>query len=120
MVRSTRRLGVLVAVAAVAVLAVGQAGAAAAAPGNPGSPRYIQGSSGIGDPYFPLTGNGGIDVTHYDLTLHYMPPAPAPAALEGTLTATRSSTSPQRRTWTSSISICAVSPQPGCQSTTRR
>ncbi|HEY5248010.1 MAG TPA: M1 family metallopeptidase [Dermatophilaceae bacterium] len=72
--------------AAVVALAVGQGGAAAA-PGNPGAPRYTQGSSGIGDPYFPLTGNGGIDVTHYDLTLHYTPPAPAPAPLEGTLKA---------------------------------
>jgi len=73
----------------VAALVVGQAGATAA-PGDPGSPSYTQGSSGIGDAYFPLTGNGGIDVTHYDLTLHYTPPAPAPAPLEGALKATAS------------------------------
>jgi aminopeptidase N len=29
------------------------------------------GSSGIGDPYFPLDGNGGIDVTHYDIHDRY-------------------------------------------------
>ncbi|MFJ3670999.1 M1 family metallopeptidase [Streptomyces sp. NPDC090106] len=37
---------------------------AAAAPPSPGS-------SGAGDPYFPLAGNGGYDVRHYDLTLRY-------------------------------------------------
>ena len=26
-----------------------------------------QGRPGIGDPYFPLDGNGGYDVSHYDL-----------------------------------------------------
>jgi len=80
-------IGALAAASAVAALAVGQVGAAAA-PGDPGSPRYTQGSAGIGDPYFPLAGNGGIDVTHYDLELHYTPPAPEPAPLEGTLDAT--------------------------------
>ncbi|MEU2061039.1 M1 family metallopeptidase [Streptomyces sp. NPDC013455] len=29
------------------------------------------GASGAGDPYFPLSGNGGYDVRHYDLTLRY-------------------------------------------------
>lgn len=29
------------------------------------------GGSGAGDPYFPLEGNGGYDVRHYDLTLGY-------------------------------------------------
>ncbi len=70
-----------------AALVAGQVGAAAA-PGDPGSPRYTEGSAGIGDPYFPFAGNGGIDVTHYDLKLRYTPPAPAPAPLEGTLKAT--------------------------------
>ncbi|TDD61394.1 M1 family peptidase [Kribbella antibiotica] len=36
-----------------------------AAPG-PGAP-------GIGDPYFPLAGNGGYDVSHYDISLKYQP-----------------------------------------------
>ncbi|MFF4466312.1 M1 family metallopeptidase [Streptomyces mirabilis] len=31
------------------------------------------GSSGAGDAYFPLSGNGGYDVRHYDLTLGYDP-----------------------------------------------
>ncbi|MEU7059496.1 M1 family metallopeptidase [Streptomyces sp. NPDC046197] len=31
------------------------------------------GSSGAGDPYFPLAGNGGYHVAHYDLTLGYDP-----------------------------------------------
>ncbi|MFJ4201396.1 M1 family metallopeptidase [Streptomyces sviceus] len=31
------------------------------------------GSSGAGDPYFPLAGNGGYHVGHYDLTLRYDP-----------------------------------------------
>ena len=39
---------------------------AQAAP-DPGGP----GSAGIGDPYFPLAGNGGYDVGHYGLTLGY-------------------------------------------------
>jgi hypothetical protein len=57
MMGRTQRLRVVMGTAAVVALAVGQGGAAAA-PGNPGAPRYTQGSSGIGDPYFPLTGNG--------------------------------------------------------------
>ena len=31
------------------------------------------GASGVGDPYFPLEGNGGYDVGHYDLDLSYTP-----------------------------------------------
>ncbi|MCT9081005.1 M1 family metallopeptidase [Streptomyces fulvoviolaceus] len=31
------------------------------------------GSSGVGDPYFPLAGNGGYHVGHYGLTLRYDP-----------------------------------------------
>lgn len=34
------------------------------------------GSSGLGDPFFPLAGNGGYDVRHYALTIGY-DPAPA-------------------------------------------
>ncbi|MHA5048630.1 M1 family metallopeptidase [Streptomyces sp. SD15] len=33
------------------------------------------GASGVRDPYFPKMGNGGYDVTHYDLTLAYDPQA---------------------------------------------
>ena len=44
---------------------------AAAHPGNhdPGTP----GAAGIGDPYFPLYGNGGYDARHYDLDVRYDP-----------------------------------------------
>jgi aminopeptidase N len=39
------------------------ASTASAAPGAPG----------IGDPYYPLDGNGGYDVSHYDIRLNYNP-----------------------------------------------
>ena len=48
-----------------ALLALAQPAAARAAFG-PGSP-------GLGDPFFPLAGNGGYDIAHYDLTLGYDP-----------------------------------------------
>ena len=40
---------------------------------GPSGPRALAapappGAAGIGDPYFPLEGNGGYDVRHYDLT----------------------------------------------------
>ena len=44
-------------------------GVALAAPPN----AFPAGSSGIGDPYFPLDGNGGYDVQHYDLDVSYDP-----------------------------------------------
>ncbi|MDH6629549.1 aminopeptidase N [Streptomyces sp. LBL] len=53
---------VTVPVALAALLAA--AGPAAAGP---------LGAAGVGDPYFPLAGNGGYDVAHYDLTLRYDP-----------------------------------------------
>ena len=31
------------------------------------------GAAGLGDPYFPYYGNGGYDVAHYALRLHYEP-----------------------------------------------
>jgi aminopeptidase N len=34
---------------------------------------YTSGAAGIGDPYFPLDGNGGYDVQHYALDLSYEP-----------------------------------------------
>src|SRR6478672_9107102 len=54
------------AVAGAAVLAGGAV--ALAAVFSPGAP-------GLGDPYFPLGGNGGYDVQHYGLTLAYDPSA---------------------------------------------
>ncbi|MGW1290331.1 M1 family peptidase, partial [Streptomyces sp. NPDC002586] len=34
---------------------------------------YAPGAPGIGDPYYPDYGNGGYDVSHYDLRLQYQP-----------------------------------------------
>ncbi|NUR66328.1 MAG: M1 family metallopeptidase [Streptomyces sp.] len=47
------------------------------------------GSSGAGDPYFPLAGNGGYHVHHYDLTLRY---DPASRHLDGTAVLTARAT----------------------------
>jgi hypothetical protein len=44
---------------------------------------YEPGASGIGDPYYPAYGNGGYDVSHYDLRLKYQPETDR---LEGTAT----------------------------------
>jgi Peptidase family M1 domain/Peptidase M1 N-terminal domain/Immune inhibitor A peptidase M6 len=52
-----------------AALAVGP-GVAGAGSG-PGS--FSPGAPGAGDPYFPLDGNGGYDVDHYDLRIRYDP-----------------------------------------------
>ncbi|GAA2663355.1 MULTISPECIES: M1 family metallopeptidase [Actinosynnema] len=60
-----------VALASSLLLLSGVAGAAA-----PGAP-------GIGDPYFPKAGNGGYDVSHYDIRLNY---EPAGDRLSGTTT----------------------------------
>ena len=38
-----------------------------------GAQSYVPGAAGIGDPYFPLEGNGGYDVGHYDLSFSYDP-----------------------------------------------
>ncbi|MEU3950218.1 M1 family metallopeptidase [Streptomyces sp. NPDC029526] len=45
--------------------------------------------SGVGDPYFPQSGNGGYDVAHYDLDLAY---DPGPHHLAGTATVTARAT----------------------------
>jgi hypothetical protein len=44
-----------------------------ASAGNRGP--FTAGAPGIGDPYFPLAGNGGYDVGHYLLDINYDPPA---------------------------------------------
>ncbi len=49
------------------VLAVSVVPGSAAGP----APRLLDGSPGIGDPYFPQDGNGGIDVLHYDIRDRY-------------------------------------------------
>jgi hypothetical protein len=38
-----------------------------------GAESFAPGAAGIGDPYFPLEGNGGYDVRHYDLSFSYDP-----------------------------------------------
>ncbi|MEH0474450.1 M1 family metallopeptidase [Streptomyces sp. B21-097] len=47
------------------------------------------GTAGVGDPYFPLAGNGGYHVSHYDLTLRY---DPAGRHLDGTAVLTARAT----------------------------
>jgi aminopeptidase N len=48
-------------------------------------PQFTPGATGIGDPYFPLEGNGGYDAQHYDLALSY---DPTTKRLDGTATIT--------------------------------
>lgn len=50
---------------------------------------FAPGASGIGDPYYPDYGNGGYDVSHYDLRLKYQPKTDL---LEGTATILATST----------------------------
>jgi len=51
--------------------------------------RYVDGSRGLGDPYFPAAGNGGYDVVHYGLKLDYVP---ATRTLTGVATVTATAT----------------------------
>jgi len=44
---------------------------------------FTPGAPGLGDPFFPLAGNGGYDVTNYALRLGY---DPATNHLDGTVT----------------------------------
>jgi aminopeptidase N len=48
-------------------------GALALAPGAMAAGGFTPGSDGLGDPMFPLAGNGGYDVANYSLTLDYTP-----------------------------------------------
>ncbi|KUN89409.1 metallopeptidase [Streptomyces bungoensis] len=57
-----RREAVLATVPVAVAALLGAAGPAAAG---------TTGAAGAGDPYFPLSGNGGYHVSHYDLTLGY-------------------------------------------------
>ena len=42
-------------------------------PSIAGAGTFEPGATGIGDGYFPFDGNGGYDVTHYDLRISYDP-----------------------------------------------
>ncbi|MGW4487475.1 M1 family metallopeptidase [Amycolatopsis sp. NPDC004368] len=55
--------------------------AADAAPAR--EPLYSPGAQGAGDPYFPDMGNGGYDVSHYDIRLAF---DPATKAIDATTT----------------------------------
>jgi aminopeptidase N len=71
-----------------------------AAPAPPPGPAptsaspYRPGADGIGDAYFPLDGNGGYDVAHYDLELAYEPET---GELAGRATITAAATQPLSR-----------------------
>jgi aminopeptidase N len=57
-----------------------------AAYAGPEAPAPFQaGAPGIGDDYFPRSGNGGYDVKHYDLDLRYRPPEAGAAPDRGHL-----------------------------------
>ena len=75
--RRVVRVGVLALSLSLVLMAVGLASPAVAGNGfRPGSP-------GLGDPFFPLAGNGGYDVSHYSLRFAY---DPATVHLDGTAT----------------------------------
>jgi aminopeptidase N len=46
--------------------------AAVAAPSAAGAAPLVAGAPGLGDPYYPLAGNGGYNVRHYSLHLDYL------------------------------------------------
>ena len=56
---------------AVALVSALVAGLTTAVPATAGPALLEHGSAGIGDPYFPLDGNGGIDVLRYDVHDRY-------------------------------------------------
>ncbi len=77
---------------------------ASAAARSPGAP-------GIGDPYYPAYGDGGYDVSHYDLRLKYRPDTDR---LEGTATGPwPTSSGTPRRSPASRRPRCST---PGCSS----
>jgi len=63
-------------------LAVAVACFAFPVPAAHAAPAGGPGAAGVGDPYFPLEGNGGYDVRHYDLSFSY---DPATDRLDGTM-----------------------------------
>src|SRR6266487_5451849 len=69
------------------VLAVGALGIAV--PVRAAADDFVAGAPGVGDPFFPLAGNGGYDFTHYSLGLDY---DPATHQLDGTATISATAT----------------------------
>ena len=82
----SRRIRSAVAAAAACAVVVGLVVASPAAQARPTAP-YTPGAPGVGDPYFPLEGNGGYDVGHYTLDLTYHPDSHLLAGTD-TITAT--------------------------------
>jgi aminopeptidase N len=62
-------------------------------PSAPSAPSFVdedgRGADGLGDPYFPRAGNGGYDVTGYDIQIRY---DPSTDRLEGHTTITAQAT----------------------------
>ncbi|NDU73653.1 M1 family peptidase [Actinomadura sp. DSM 109109] len=87
-IRSRAIPGRMLPLAVAAVVAVALAPAASAA-GQGHHGRFTPGAPGVGDPYFPLEGNGGYDVRHYSLDLRYDPDHDQ---LDGTVTVTARAT----------------------------
>ncbi|MGS2808480.1 M1 family metallopeptidase [Nocardia sp. MW-W600-9] len=56
-----------------------------------GADPGLIGAPGLGDPYYPLDGNGGYDVAHYDVSVDY---DPATYVLRGTATIDARATQP--------------------------
>jgi aminopeptidase N len=70
--RADRRRGYPLIIGAVALgLVAATNPAASAAPGR--ASQFSPGAPGAGDPYFPDMGNGGYDVSHYDIRLAFNP-----------------------------------------------
>jgi len=65
-VRRSRLATACAAGLAAVLVATSPAAATSGGPARPGAP-------GLGDPYFPTYGNGGYDVSHYDLAVRYQP-----------------------------------------------
>ena len=72
MARSTRFMPVLAGAVAMTTLAL-FAPAAGADDSGQKNGRFTAGAPGVGDVYYPLAGNGGYDVEHYDISGRYDP-----------------------------------------------
>ncbi|MBF6332950.1 M1 family metallopeptidase [Nocardia transvalensis] len=71
--RNLRRQTCLVIAAALVCGPIATAGAEPPT-GSAGIANPTVGSPGLGDPYYPMDGNGGYDVDNYDLAIDYDPP----------------------------------------------